>query len=323
VKSHISTSQADRRLCRGTVDRRNLSWLAPVVGVVALFIAGCTNVESTTYRGQVIRKEVLRTEKWEAFSFQLAPSSDGKPRLLVTRQELANYYEVPVYQKVLELKAPDETDREKIRHRAVEGESIRGDPAVRNDKTDLGPWPNEEFRLNGVPVRSDAGGMVVDADEQILALFDDLSRPKVTVTLSQARIGDVLLEVSREDLLKSLGIQLSDTSAPKGAREGLRLKVDGPARVSPGKTFVLTLQLQNTSATPAAKVMCRTVSRHAWLDGKTFYFGDLGASATRSFSRTFTVPADCRKGQVFGAMGVWDLLGGIPDKALPLTLTVE
>lgn len=300
-----------------------LNWVACVAGGALLLAAGCTNIESTSYRGQEVRRDVLRTEKWDGLSFQLAPSKDGSTRFLVNRQELVNYYEVPVYQKVLELKAPDETDREKVQHRVVEGESIRGAPTVRNDKTDLGPWANEAFLLNGVPAKSNAAGVVADANEQILSLFDDLSRPKATVTLAHARVGPVLLEVSREDLLKSLAVRMSDQSAPRSAREGLRLKVESPARVTPGKSFVMTLQVQNTSATPAVKVTCRTVSRHAWLDGKTFYFGDLEGGATRSFSRTFSVPADYRKGQVFGAMGVWDLLGGVPEKALPLTMTVE
>jgi hypothetical protein len=288
-----------------------------------LLAAGCTNLESTSYRGREVDREVLRTEKWEGFSFQLAPSENGRPRLLISHHELVNYYEVPVYQKVLELKAPDETNREKVQHRVAEGEVIRGDPTTRNEKTDLGPWANEPFLLNGVPVKSDATGSIVDADELLLGPFDDLARTRLTLTLAHARVGQVRLDVERDELLRSLGLRLSDLPTSRSSRDELRLKIDAPARLAPGKPLVLKLHVQNASAMPAVKVTCRTVSRHAWLDGRTFYFGDLNGGATRSFARTVVVPADGRKGPVFGAIGVWDLLGAVPDKAVPLTFTVE
>jgi len=287
-----------------------------------LFLAvGCATVEPVVYRGRVVRKEVVRTVHQPSFACSLARSPDSQPHFAVTRHDLVTYHEVPIHEKVLEYKAPDETNRGNIDHKIVPGEFLRGTPTVRNEKVELGGWGNAEFGLNGVPVKTDKSGVFADQTECVLAMFDDLSRPDASVAVSHAEYGQIVLKVTRDELLASLGVDTESRRRPD--RDGLSLTVSCPDVVARGAPFQITLRAKNTGERYACAVTGRTVSRHKWLDGRNFYIGAIGPGEERSFSRTFVAPDDQPGGAVFCAMGVWDVLGALPDKMAPMKLSVK
>jgi hypothetical protein len=65
----------------------------------------------------------------------------------------------------------------------------------------------------------------------------------------------------------------------------------------------------------------RTFSRHEWLNGRNFYFGNIPAGEARSFKRWFTAPDSSRLATVYAAVGFWNILGPVEGAALPVQLS--
>ncbi len=290
-------------------------------------------------RGKLLRTELLRTERKPFFACALIHAVDCKPRLLFTKHEALTFHEVPIYEILLEYKGAGETDRSKIIYKSAKDEAIRGKQTMRTDSIELGVCAGETFTINGTPVTTDADGIAVDQTQALVRLFDPLAKRQEDITLSHGKLGSVALTISREivrktpfkpsgddtaatsDLLESLGTDFGPIRRP--ARDGVRLDAAFPNAVRPGSTVSIEVTAVNGGDGHACRIMARTVSRHAWLDGMNFYLGNLEPGQTRSFSRQIVVPADQAAGTVFGAVGFWDVLGAIPEQAVPLEIDVR
>ena len=306
---------------------------APVVQFcgVLLAVLGFAAVEAgvqpVVRRGLFVRSDVIKTDHEYGLACELAASADSTPRVLLTKLDHQTVHEASVYQKLLDRK-PDETDRSRKNYEIL-GE-MQGDETVRKATVVVGPCANETFDLNGQAVRTDAQGIVTDEREQILRAFDadDLGKTRTTLQFRHPQLGEATLEVSRNQLLEAFGMahMYAEKNAPLrwwSNRDGLKVKATWPQTVAPGETVTVSVEISNAGDKHSGEICGRTVSRHAWLNGRNFYFGILAPGETRSFSRVLTVPADAIVGEVFGALGLYDhILRAMPEKTVQIRLSV-
>lgn len=288
-----------------------------------LLSSGCQTDVQEDYRGKQVGEDVVETTTVSTFTCTLLPARSQHPQILVQRHDHVTRLVVPIFERIIVTRPPDATTRDHDQIILVPGEFIRGKPVVHNETLDRGPWSGLPLHIEGTPVVTDADGIVHDQREIIVRLFDshDLGRVKKTVNICHPEFGTVALGVDREQLLGALGIDFTDP--PRSSRDGVTATIQHPARVAPGETFRLTLTIRNTGSLPASPISGRTVARSDWLNGRNFYIGAVPAGESRSFSRSVTVPSECREGAVFGMIGLWDMrLGAMPEHASAVELTV-
>ena len=289
-------------------------------------------------RGRFLRSEKLRTEHDEGFTCAVAPAGDSRPRLRFRKHDILSHHEVNIHEVVMEIKAPDEMDRSKIRYEVVPEETMRGDQTVNTERRELGPAAHELFVVDGHQMRTDADGIAVDREGFLWRLFDDLAVMRHDLTINHAQLGRVVFRVRRElvrkeargsapggalaadDILQGLGLDFTQKRRP--GRDGIQVALTYPDRVVPGQRFSITLQVGNEGEKDLSSVIGRIIGRHAWIGGRNFYIGSLSPGTTRSFAREFTVPENARLGDVFAVLGMWDILGDISSENIAMRLTV-
>jgi hypothetical protein len=291
-------------------------------------------------RGQFLRTEVLRTESEPTFTCTLAPTSGSYPVLLFRRQERSRQHEVRIYEVVIEERETDaETGRDGINYRVLPGEEVRGETTTRESSRDLGPFSEASFAVNGIPVRTDRGGLYVDTAQKLLAAFDDLSVNVIDLEIRHAEYGAITSRMSRylalrwqdkppeerlrlvqTDLLVALGADFEPVTP--ASRDGLQLTVSLPDSLTPGQECVLRVEARNGGSRPVACLLGRVFGRHAWLSGVNVYLGNVPPGSRREFERVVRVPDDAAPGPVFGVVGFWDILGPLKDAARPLSCVI-
>ena len=260
------------------------------------------------------------------------------PLILLTKHDVVTSREVGIYEVLLEFKAPDEADRGKIVYKVAEGETIRGDETQRSEEVLLGPCSGEVFTVLGAEVASDAEGIISDAQELLLNVFDDLATPATDLQIVHDTMGTVTLPLTRDiiarqagratqqarmkagDILAAMGLDFRPVTRP--GHDDLGITVSCPASVTPGQIIEIALEVENDGTSHTSSIVGRTISRHDWLNGCNFYIGTLAPGKAQSFSRKFEVPADLLPGTVFLAMGMWDILGAMPDYNTSLQIKV-
>lgn len=290
-------------------------------------------------RGRFLRTEIVKTERQKSFTCVLAPSADAVLRLRLHRLELLTHHEVRLYETVLEIKpSEEETDPTKIEYRVVPDEVIEGEKSSRRESVDAGPLANEPVTVDGNRHVTDADGIAVDADQYLLGLFDDLSVRDVTVRVAHAKLGEVGLTLTRDvvrraedtddierarlaqtDILLAMGLDFCQLK--RSSHDDLQPGITIPESPRAGDPFVLELTVSNRGTQPVCGLIGRTFSRHEWLNGRNFYFGNIAAGETRSFERRFVVPETVSLPTVFGAVGFWSILGAVDGAALPVELS--
>ncbi len=320
-KTHATTPW--RRVC--------LFWTA--FSLLLLPTPWLTAQKPAKRRGKFLRMQTLQTTHKPGFKCSLAPSPDSNTNLLFSKYDLVTHYEVKLYETLLEYKAEDESDRSKIEYRLVPGELIRGEKNVRTESIRKGVCANETFLLNNMPIKTDCNGIFEDKSQYILQTFDDLSRFETTLAITHPDYGHVILEVTRQliprnvthnlkpDILTALGIDFRQCRL--AGRDGIKMQVTCPSKAQVGGTFQITLQATNQGAKSLSSILARTVARQNWLGGRNFYIGSLSPGETRIFTRTFRVPEDKSPGNIFLALGLWDIFGAMPEKAIPLKIAVK
>ncbi|MBT3376852.1 MAG: hypothetical protein HN742_08320 [Lentisphaerae bacterium] len=292
----------------------------------------------TRQRGRLLKTELLKTDHEHIFRAQIAPSSDCMPRILLTKYDTVTYHEVGIYEVLLEFKAPDETDRGKIVYRVAAGETIRGEATKRSEELPLGPCAGETFTMLSSQITCDAAGVLLDREGLIHRVFDDLATPGTELTIAHQKMGQVTISLTRDiiarragkataqarmkagDILAAMGLDFRP--ATRSGHDDLAVTVSCPETVAPGQRIEIAVEVENDGSSHASSVVARTVSRHAWLNGRNFYIGGLAPGDTQSFSRSFAVPTDAPSGTIFLAVGMWDILGAMPDYNTPLRVSV-
>ena len=304
---------------RGRPQRRArvLRWL--FAGLVVLY-AGCATRQPPVYRGMLVSKEVQWQEEVLSLACALTPSQDCRPRFLVTKHRLVTCEEVPIFQKVIEIRVPDDSNPDRVEHRVIPDEYIRGgdkEKTTRSETIDLGPWKDTTIEVGGVSFTTDANGIFVDDKELLLGMFDDWSKTRVVLSVKHPETGEMLVPVTRQEFLDAFGIKRQE---PRSAsREGIAMSATFPEALRAGDEFEIRVDVRNDGDKRCSSVCGRAVSRHSWLDGKNFYFGCLDPGKERSFTRTFRVPTQQPEGTVFAAVGFWDVRrGAMPEKGIAM-----
>ena len=288
----------------------NRRGVAPLTGAVCLaasllvLTAGCETTKPVTYPGKLVRKELVRTERTPGFTCELADSFDGTLRIQVTGYDIVVYHEIPVYEKVLEYRAPDETDRGTIDQKVVVDEFVRGKMQKRVEKVPAGPVREESFKVNGTVSRTDARGLIEAPNDTVLSMFDNLAVSDSVVRITHSVLGEVQMKVTRSELMNAIGVEAEEpgkTASP----EAIDFAITAPKKIARGQPFVITLSGSNHSALPSSCIEARIVSRIPWLDGRMFYLGVLKPGNKRTFSRRFTAPKTQPDATVYATVGPW------------------
>ncbi len=287
-------------------------------------------------RGKQIRVETRKTLRKSSFTCELAPAGGSYPRFRFGLVDLITRHEVPIYQALLEIRNEDERDRTKIEYRILPGEEIEGEMSLRHEKEDMGPAKNMDFRLNKMPITTDAAGFYSDTDQRILALFDDLRLREVTASVTHAEMGRISVPLERnlvlparrggrppakrpslaQDVLSAMGLDFEQKR--QSGHDGLVCRLEAPRRIRPGERVRITVHATNTGKLPVSSLLYRSFSRHAWLNGRMFYLGGIEPGRSRTFFRVFDVPADFPRDGLFAALGCWDILGPVPGAKMRL-----
>jgi len=298
----------------------------------ALLPGGCTTPRPTELRGAIDHTSAESVRQQADFDVTLAPARDGSVCLRFTRIEITTSRVTRFYEKYIEYKIPGETDPSKNRKELLPGEYI---PVPGEEKTEsrvLGPLAAATLDIAGTSVTTDAGGVVCDTGEMILGQFDRqklADNAEVTLRISHAELGEKRLTITRKKLLEALGIpqDVQGATSDEGLRAQVRLD---PVAPHAGDRVRVTLLVENQGLKPMAKVIGRTFSRHAWLNGRNFYLGTVLPQSKRAFVRTVSVPATlpASDAAVFATLGIWNLntgdqLAAERPVAVPFTIPIS
>jgi len=296
------------------------SFLLCSAAVAVLVTPGCTNYRATDYPGSVIRYEFIRRESEDHLRIDPITVVGQDLALHLTHHRTSTIHERPIHQKVKVYRVEGDMTPGKEYYEPVPGEIIVGRDTSRVERSSLGDLSNEPITVDGVECRSDREGMWIDRDHSLLSRFDDMSVTEVAFELRHKRMGGETIRLTRIELLQLIG-GVSNSARDVG-RDGLQVKVDLPDQVKPGETFDVLVRAENRGPKYTNNLTGRTFSRHAWLDGRNFYLGDLEAGQSRQFLRRFTVPEDCAPGKVYVALGMSDTLGVVEEMQARLALRV-
>ncbi len=233
---------------------------------------------------------------------------------------LRTVVEVPVYEKVIQYIDEHSDSPLPVRQEVVPGEFLEGKPRSRNEHAVPGPLAHAEILVNGTRAVTDARGRYVDAAGRILALFDPPGIKQATVTVAAPPRRSALLRITRRALLDALGVD--ERIGPAGPHRRLRFRVECPKKAAPGSDFEIAVTAENLEKSPVWAVQARSFSRHGWLGGRNFYFGRIAAESRRRFRRRIHVPAAAEPGVYYAAIGFWDWLGPLPERAVPLAVRI-
>lgn len=291
-----------------------------------ILFSGCTtSVVPFEYRGKLVGKRLVKTERQPGFTVKLVKSSGHLPQLAFTGYEVVTHHEVPRYEKLLEYRpkqSTEDADYGSIRRELVPGEYIDGTVETRTERRELGPLADTGISLDGVAIRTNASGVYVDRSQQLLQPFDEPYAREVSLRLARTDADKLELTITRAEILASLGV--SEETTPRNSRDGVHYSLTpAPEKPRPGDELRLTLTVQNKGKRSIDSVQARCISRHDWISGKNFYIGTLKPGEAKSFSRSFTVPNVAAPTVVFAAVGIRDRLGPASEHTVPVVLTLE
>lgn len=320
---------------------RKLAVAMPWLLVASLLLSVCVSAAPPPEkrRGRLIRTDVQRTETTSSFRWRLSPSPDSRPRLFFEEVTLLTLHKVNIHQVVVEIPAATEANPAGVEYRPVPGETMEGETFTVQNSQIAGPLAEEIFLINDVPMTTDEAGVAIDENQTLLRLFDDLTTTEVTVRAHHARLGSVLLPLTRNimkryaagekppanlaqtDVLASLGLDF----IPKrtGGRQGVTMSAKVPENIRAGEPFEIALTVVNQGDMATSSLLGRTFSRFPWLHGRLFYVGGVEPGQSRTFTRRFVVSADAKGGTVFGGLGFWDIMGTMNNQGIVLKMALE
>ncbi len=315
-------NRRDRIVPQLQVVAKAIRVVSVLVVLLLLMLSSCTSIQQVVIRGHLLRHELVKAERKPFLQCQLVVE-DGSPCLVFEKYESVTYSEIPVYEKVLEFRDPNDSDRHNREYRPVVGEVIRGEQVQREETLSKGPAVDVPVQIDGIAVRTDGNGRYTDSEEIILKYFDDSSLSEINLKVDNTDYGICELRIERDELMHILQIQQDEPNVVAD-RENLTMRCEVPDALRPGDEFELKLEVTNTGERPSSTISSRLIGRNNWLDGINFYIGSIPPGSTRSFARLIKVPPQQSAGNVFAVIGFCDRrLGAMPEKNLPLIITVE
>jgi hypothetical protein len=253
---------------------------------------------SETYRGRVIREELVRTDPIvEKIESEFVELSDDGLKFRVSRSRRTVRWFKAYHEKMILTRNPDDPADSGFRE-LVPGKELAGDLRSALVQEDLGPMRGVAFRLpDGKELITDKDGMLVDRNQSLLRHFDGLRATDLDMTLTTKAAEKMSLTLSRSDLWRAA--QSAERLAtvlgnPRPGQIRITSQWDRPT-YRPGDHARLTVTVHNQAkaGNPVGFVKGgRAMSRHAWLDGPLFYFRPVAASDSQSFTREFLIPKD-------------------------------
>ena len=294
-------------------------------------------------RGRFVKEQIEKTEEIPSFSVSLEETMGSLPVLAFRKQNILTIHTVKMYETVVEVATLDETKgpvyREQVEPQILPGELMAGERSTRTEVIDGAPFANETFHIEGSDYTTDQAGRLTDVHQHLLAPFDQIAHNSYDITVSHAKLGEKKIIITREllkkpvtiqkavaedappvyDILSSLGLDF--TQLRQNGRDGLIISYRVPESVKNGQTVAITVDIANHGQLPIGTVLIRTFSREPWLNGKFFYFGNIGPGKRASFTREFTVPESSLTEVSHVAFAEWNLLGNRPEKTQTFKIT--
>ncbi len=292
------------------------------------------------YRGGIVRIDIRRTVEKRGFHCELAKTTSSFICLQFRERIELTHTEVIVYQAMQEVVREKNKDGQDVimEFAPIPGETLEGDESERVEIKITDPLVNESFRILGKDYVTNNDGLIVDYKQDILAAFDFLTTPPFDLTISHATMGKQVVNLTRtliippfsekpakntasHDILLAFG-QNYDQQLQSG-RDGLEVSVTMATSASAGDSIAIVVNVSNKGPKAVSNLIARTFSRHAWLDGKFFYFGLVNAGAQAQFTRFVQAPVIPPPHPCFLSIAFKDVLGDIPDKQQCLKLDIQ
>ena len=319
---------------------RRLSTAFFVLALTALMFLCPRNAFSDNIKrkGRFIRTETEKVDESTSFMVTMAISQETSfPVFKIHKMTLRTIHEVKVFETVVDTINTNQSDGNLRDYRnllVVPDEFIKDDRSTREETVYGGPFKNTPFIIDGIPVVTDANGLVKDSKQIWLAKFDDLSTNSQTITVEHADYGkkEVMLtrfllrpqepiqpdfkkndKNSTLDVLEAMGHDFTVTSNTTLA--AIDFKCDVPDKCVFGDVFSITVEATNNTDKTCGNLFFCTFSRDNWLDGRLFYIGNLKPGEKKSFTRLFKVPNDLKTDQSNLVISSWDTNKAHPEAA--------
>lgn len=267
----------------------------------------------TRVKGTYLRTDIKDSSSEYAIQAEIKITDEHRqPVFALKKIEHRTITEVRIYEALLRIFTPGkDDDHGTYDYERLEGETWEGESTQRVVTQDAGPLADTDVIVNGILLRTDKSGYVIDAKNEldILNRFDDLGMRQcdftidvpgfqpieitMTRTMPQRRQSDEMRieEDEKFELLLAYGLDFA-LSKKKPEQDELQCKAVLPkdfAFATAGKFFPLTVTVTNSGETQTSCLIARTFSRIQGLNGKLFYFGAIQAGETKSFTRIVRV----------------------------------
>lgn len=267
----------------------------------------------TRVKGTYLRTDIKDSSSEYAIKAEIKITGDNRqPAFVLKKIEHKTLTEVKIYETLLRIFTPGQDENQgTYDYERLAGETWEGETNQRIVTQDAGPLANTDVIINGILLKTDKDGTVIDSNSElsILDKFDDLGMRQfdftidvpafqpitftMTRTMPQRRPSDEMRIEEDEDfeLLLAYGLDFA-LSKKKPEQDELLCKATLPkdfAVATAGKFFPLTVTVTNSGETQTSCLIARSFSRIPGLNGKLFYFGAIHPGETKSFTRIVRV----------------------------------
>ncbi|MBP5640753.1 MAG: hypothetical protein J6X55_14830 [Victivallales bacterium] len=319
--------------------------LATIIAFALLLCTGDLFADNFKRKGRFLQTEVEKYEDATSFDVTLAISKETSfPVFKIHKLNVRTIHEVKIFETVIDTintKQSEGNLRDYRNLKVVPNEFIKDDRSTRQETVYVGAMANTPFTIDGIPVLTDANGLIVDTKQFWLDKFDDLSLNSITVTVEHAAYGkrSVLLtrlilrqpekimpEYRKKDSKSTLdileGMGLDFTLLPNTTLNPVTFKCTLPDKCLFGDAFTITVEAHNTTGKASGNLFLCTFSRDKWLDGKLFYIGNLLPGQKRTFTRLIMVPNDIKTDAAHLVISSWDTNKAHPETAQEFTIAI-
>jgi hypothetical protein len=291
--------------------------------VAALLLAAPASAKQLIehYPGKVLRAEEVMRESNPYVLATFVDVVDSCPVFRFDRLDRQVIFERPVHEKI-RVTRMDQVSRGISE--VVHGEFMVGTMTHREEVVRLGPLPGAAFSYLGTSSVTNDQGLLIDRAQKVLALFEDRREKEAIIVFESDEHGRCQYQLERPLLDEKLGIHFGRARGQM-CPEALTISQRWDRRVyNPGMTAELEITASNSGRECTVfQLQALSMSRHPWLDGRMFYFGDIPAGETRTFRRVFVIPESAAAGIHFQRIGLKDISGRKPQLSVTLTIKKE
>ena len=273
------------------------------------------------YPGSLLKKELTAIHSNPFIKVRFWGILDGELAFEFKEFDRLIFEEKPIFEKLKVVREKDDFN-DSGQQELIPGETIMGQPEIREEIIELGPLVQENFRYFDVIYRTDNNGILVDREQVILGQFENLRDQSVRIQFKSDTVKIPELELTRKELYSQFGIRYDIVK--KSHPENLKFEARwNKSSYAPGEVAELDIIVEN-SGNPEENIfrlLARSISRWPWLDGKMYYLGDLKAGEKKQLLRIFRIPINIPHGFYCMRIGFNDHSGAKPQ--LPLTIEIH